>query len=169
LSMRFKTVLLSLCLAAAIPVAAFGSGMGLHMLMMGGPGGGMPMPMMMLLHHVNLSTDQQAQVHQIMDANFTQARPLMQQLHSVHDQIAEKLLTPGTVTTSDLAPLQQQESQIHQQLDQQMLATALKIRGVLSASQLAQAADLHAKLKALRDQMQALLGDDTTIMPGSPE
>jgi Spy/CpxP family protein refolding chaperone len=166
-SMRFKTLLLSLCIAAAIPAAAFAQPHG-H-----GPGGGggpMSMPMMMLLRHVNLTADQQTQVHQLMDANFAQAQPLIMQLHSIHDQIADKLLSPGSVTTADLTPLQQQASQINQQLDQDMLATALKIRGVLTPAQLAQASDLHGKLKSLRTQFQTLMGDEPTPpMEGAPE
>jgi Spy/CpxP family protein refolding chaperone len=127
----------------------------------------MPMPMMMLLKQVNLTADQQSQVQQMMEANFAQARPLITQLHSIHDQIADKLLSAGSVSEADLTPLQSQESQIHQQLDQQMLATALKIRGVLTPAQLAQAADLHTKLKSLRSQMQSLLGND--YQPAPPE
>ncbi|MGH7841046.1 MAG: periplasmic heavy metal sensor [Candidatus Binataceae bacterium] len=161
--MRLKTLLLSLLLAAAIPAAAFAQPHG-H-----GPGRGMPMPMMMLLRHVNLTADQRTQVHQMMEANFTQAQPLMTQLHSIHDQIADKLLSPGNVTVADLAPLQQQESQIRQQLDHQMLATALKVRGVLTPAQLAQAADLHGKLKSLRAQFQTLMGDEPPATDSAPE
>jgi Spy/CpxP family protein refolding chaperone len=162
--MRFTTLVLALCLSIAVPVAAsaepHGHGFG---------GGPMPMAMMMLLRHVNLTADQQTQVHQLMDANFAQAAPLMKQLHAIHDQIADKLLGPGTVTATDLAPMQQQASQIHQELDQQMLATALKIRAVLTPAQLAQAADLHAKFKDLRAQMEALIGDEPPSPMGSPD
>jgi Spy/CpxP family protein refolding chaperone len=151
---------LTLCLATACAVPIAVSAQSFHHGWGGGPGG--PMPMLMLLRHVNLTADQQTQVHQIMEANFTTARPLMKQLHSIHDQIADKLLGPGTVSASDLTPLQTQENQVRQQLDQQMLTTALKIRGVLTATQLAQAADLHTKLKSLHSQMEALFNEDGT-------
>jgi len=165
--MRFKTLLLSLCIAAALPAAAFAQP---HGHGPGGFGGSMPMPMMMLLRHVNLTADQQTQVQQLMEANSTEAQPLMTQLHSIHDQIADKLLSPGSVTATDIAPLQQQASQIHQQLDQDMLATALKIRAVLTPAQLSQASDLHGKLKALRAQFQTLMGDEPPASPeGAPE
>jgi Spy/CpxP family protein refolding chaperone len=158
--MRLKTLVLSFFLAAAIPAAALAQSCRGHGGGAIGGGGPMPLPMMMMLRHVNLTTDQQSQVHQLMEANFTQAQPLMQQLHSIHDQIADKLLSSGSVSATDITPLQQQESQIHQQLDQQMMATALKIRGVLTPAQLSQAADLHGKLKALRAQYQSLMGDE---------
>jgi Spy/CpxP family protein refolding chaperone len=133
---------------------------------LGHDGGPLPMPLMMALKQANLTSDQQTQVHQIMAANFTQAQPLLQQLHTVHDQIADKLLSTGPVSAADIAPLQNQESQIHQQLDQQMLASALQIRALLTPEQLARVADLHTKLKALREQIHALVGDDE--FPGGP-
>ena len=167
--MLIKKFLLTLCLATACAMPVAASARSFHH----GPGGfgdPMPMPMMMLLHHVNLTADQQTQVRQLMDADFAQAKPLRQQLHSIHDQIADKLLSPGSVATADIAPLQQQESQIHQQLDQQMLATALKIRAVLTPAQLSQAADLHGKLKSLRTQFQTLMGDEGPVTTeGAPD
>jgi Spy/CpxP family protein refolding chaperone len=116
--------------------------------------------MMMFIRHANLTADQQAQVRKIMDSNFAQARPLMKQLHAIHDQIADRLMCTAGVSATDIAPLQQKEAQIRQQLDQQMLATALQIRSVLTSEQLARAAELHNKLKSLHTQMEALMGDD---------
>lgn len=166
--MRLRKILLTACLAvmASAPIAALAQPMG-----PGGPGpvmigaGPMPMPLMMIMRHLNLTSDQQAKVHQLMDANFAQSQPLMKQLHTIHDQMADMLMSTGSVSASDLAPLQQQEAQIHQQLDQQMMATALQIRGLLTPDQLSQAADLHTKLKALRAQMDALMGGDAPFGP----
>ena len=133
----------------------------------GGPGGPgpMPMPLMMLIRQANLTSDQQAQVHQIMQTNFTQAQPLMKQLRDIHDQIADKLMSTGSVSASDIAPLQQQENQIHQQLDQQMLSTTLQIRALLTPDQLAKVAGLHNQLKSLRSQIDALVGDPGPMGP----
>jgi periplasmic protein CpxP/Spy len=125
-----------------------------------GPGGPLPMPLMMIVRHANLTQDQKNQMHQIMSSSFAQAQPLMKQLRDIHDQIADKLMSAGTVTAADIEPLQQQENQIHQQLDQQTLTTALQIRGLLTPDQLAQAAALNSKLKSLRQQMDALVGDN---------
>ncbi len=164
--MFLKKFLTTVCLvtACALPVAAFAQPF--HHGCGRGPGGAMPM--MMLMRHANLTPDQETQVHKIMEANFTEARPLMKQIHTIHEQIADKLMAPGTVNASDLAPLQTQENQLHQQLDQQMLAAALKIRGVLTPQQLAKAADMHTKMKALHSQMEALIGEDGPPPMGSP-
>jgi Spy/CpxP family protein refolding chaperone len=158
--MRYKRLLLTLHLAVtlALPTAALAQFHG-----PGGPGGfggPMAMPLMMFIRHANLTADQQAKVRKIMDANFAQARPLMKQLHTIHDQIADKLMGTAAVIAADIAPLQHQEAQIHQQLGQQMLTAALQIRAVLTPEQLARASELHIKLKALHTQMETLMGDD---------
>ena len=166
--MFLKRFLMSVCLVVACALPAAAMAQPFHHGWGGGASDPMPMPMMMLLRHVNLTTDQQTKVHEIMRANFAEARPLMKQLHAIHDQIADKVMSPGTVSESDLKALQSQENQIHQQLDQKMLATALKIRGLLTPAQVAQAADLHTKLKGLRSQMQSLLGDDGATPATNP-
>jgi Spy/CpxP family protein refolding chaperone len=153
--MRYKRLLLTLCLAAtfALPTAALAQ---FH-----GPGGGEgQMPMMMFIRHANLTADQHAKVRKIMESSFAQARPLMKQLHAIHEQIADKLMGTGAASAADIAPLQQQASQIHQQLAQQMLTAALQIRALLTPEQLARASELHKKLKSLHTQMEALMGDD---------
>ncbi len=134
----------------------------------GGPGGPMLMPLMMLIRQANLTSDQQAKVHDIMRSNFSQAQPLLKQLRGIHDEIADKLMSTGTVSASDLAPLQAQEAQIHQQLDSQMASTALQIRGLLTAEQLTKIANLHSQLKSLRTQIDALLGTDMPMMGPPP-
>ena len=131
-----------------------------------GFGGGMPVPLMMILKQANLTPEQQNQVHQIMSANWTAAKPLIQRLHSIHQQIADKFLSTGSVTTADFTPLQQQESQIHQQLDQQMMNSALQIRGLLTPDQLAKVSNLHNQLESLRQQIRTLLGQDATEPAG---
>jgi Spy/CpxP family protein refolding chaperone len=79
-----------------------------------------------------------------------------------------KLMSTGAVSASDIEPLQQQESQIHQQLDEQMLSAALQIRNLLTAEQLAKAAELHNKMKVLRQQMDELVGDNGPPMGPPP-
>lgn len=147
-----------LCLVAAIAMPRVATA---HSF---GPGGrgGEPLPscFVVTLRHVNLSDAQWAKVRPILDASSAKTKPLMKQLRAVHDQIAEKLLGSGTLAASDLAPLQQQESQLQQQIYQQMLSAALQVRGILTPEQLARGLQLERKMKALRDQMDELLGDD---------
>jgi periplasmic protein CpxP/Spy len=163
-SIRLKPWMLTLLVLFAIPAVGLAQPFG-----PGGPGGGpMPMPLMMLLSRAHLSPDQQKRVHEIMRSSFAQTQPLMKQLDATHNQIADKLLSPGNVTVADIEPLQQRENRIHQQLDQQMLSTALQIRGVLTREQLARVVDLHKKLQSLREQMDALIGENGPPMGPPP-
>jgi Spy/CpxP family protein refolding chaperone len=158
-SMRFgKFMLMLIVVLSATPAVALA-----QPVMIGG-GGPMPMPLMMMLKQLNLTPDQQTKVHEIMASNFAEAKPLMKQLGDIHEQIADKLMSSGPVSSSDIEPLQQQENQIHQELDEQMLSTALQIRGLLTPEQLIKASDLHKKLKSLRQQTDALMGDNGPVM-----
>ena len=159
--MYIRRLIMSIALVlTAIPATALAQNFAFA-----GPGGGPPpMPLLMIIRHANLTPDQQKKVHEIMGSSFAQAQPLMKQLHDIHDQIADKLMSIGSVSASDIEPLQQQENQIHQQLDEQMLSAALQIRGLLTPEQLTKAAELHNKLKLLRQQMDALMGDKGPVM-----
>ncbi len=126
-------------------------------MMIGGPLP-VPPPLMMALRAANLTADQKKQVHDIVDASMTSSKSQMEQMHSIRDQIADKLLSSGTVSASDLAPLLAQQSTLQQQLDSQMVATAIQIRGVLTSDQLSKVAAAHEKLKQIHSQIDAILG-----------
>ncbi|HEY5046761.1 MAG TPA: periplasmic heavy metal sensor [Rhizomicrobium sp.] len=115
---------------------------------------------LMLLKSANLTSAQQAQVRQILQSDQGQMRTLGQQLHALHEQIAEKLLGTGRVTDSDLKPLVQHLSSIQQNLSENMVDTALAIRGVLTPEQLNRLAQVHAQLQSLHSQIQSLMGSE---------
>ena len=142
---------LAALIAAPVSALAFGGG---------GPGGhgmGGPPPMMMLLRTANLTAEQQTQVHQILQTGKGQIKPLFQQLHSIDEQIASKLLSPGSVSAYDFTALEQQKSQIQQQIDQTMINTSLQIRGLLSATQLSAVSQTNQKLESLHQQIESLM------------
>lgn len=114
-------------------------------------------PIMMGLQAAHLTADQQDQVNQILQSNHAQVEPLIQQLQSIHEQIADKLLAPGTVTASDLAPLEDQAAQLDAKIQQQALNASVKIRSLLTSDQLAQMAQFHKKMGALQSQMRSLM------------
>ncbi len=134
---------------------------GPHM-MMHGPGG--PPFFMMLLKSANLTADQKTHVHQILGSDRAAMRAKFEQLHAIHEQIADKLLSTGQVSATDLTPLVQQAAAIQQQIDTQHLDTAIKIRALLTSDQLSKVAQTHQKLKGLFDQMRTLMGP-----PDAPE
>ena len=122
----------------------------------GGPHPGPP-PFMMLLKSANLTDGQKTKVHEILKSSRGEMEPLFDQLHSLHQQMANKLLTPGAVTVDDLTPLQQQATQIHEQIGHNMLSTAIQIRNLLTPEQLARVAQTHQKLESLHAQMEELM------------
>jgi len=159
--MPLRKLMLIVSLAiSAIPAVALA-----QPLVLGRPGvGPLPMPLLMIVRHANLTQAQQTKVHELLHSSFAQTQPLMKRLHVIHEQIADKLMSPGSVSASDIEPLQQQESQIQQQLDEQMLTTALQIRSLLTPEQLSKAAALHNQMKSLNQQMEALVGDNESPM-----
>jgi periplasmic protein CpxP/Spy len=143
----------------ALAGASFAQGMG-HGPGFGGPpqmmGG--PPPFMMLLKTANLTEAQRTQVRQILKSDRSTIKGEFGQLHSIHEQIADKLLSKGAVSASDLEPLVQQAAKIQQQIDMQRLQTALKIRALLTPDQLSKVAQTHQRLKGLFDQMRTIVG-----------
>ena len=155
-----------LLIATAILGSCIGAGTVQAQEMMGPPPGGpmgggpppVPPPLMMALRAANLTAGQKNQVHSIVESSLTSSASQMAQVHSIREQIADKLLSSGTVSASDLAPLLAQQTAIQQQLDNQMISTAIQIRGVLTPDQLSKVADAHAKLKQIHSQIDAILG-----------
>ena len=64
-----------------------------------------------LFHGVNLSDAQKSQMKTIEQAGWAQAKPTMEQVRAVHEQIMARLLAPGSVSEADLAPLVPQAEQ----------------------------------------------------------
>jgi protein CpxP len=155
--MHIRNTLLSaaaaLALTASIAVA--------HEDHHGGPGMGEGME---ILHSLNLTDAQKEQVHGIERTAWAQARPIMMQMHAVHEQLANAVLTPGQVTADQLAPMVAQEEQLRAQMDQMHLGTVLQIRALLTPEQVEQASTMHQKLAALHEQEHAIMeptGDHT--------
>ncbi len=150
--MKFKHMMVAA--TAAIALSAAGAAMAhpggdWH----GGEGhGGME-----ILHSLSMTDAQKEQAHQIEHALWAQSKPVKEQMHAVHEQIATALLASGTVTAESLAPLVQQEEQLRTQLDQQRLNTMLQIRALLTPEQLTQAAATHQKLAALHEQEHEMM------------
>lgn len=116
---------------------------------------GIPLPAVM--HSANLTQAQHEQIHTIMKTQFATLKPLFQQLHAGRDKVAAKYLSAGSVSASDLSPLVTANEQTRSQIDQAFLQTALQIRGVLTADQLAQAGSTYTQMQALHQQMHALM------------
>jgi protein CpxP len=122
-------------------------------------------PLKMLLRSANLTEDQQAQVHQMVQAQRSQVQPIEKQIRALREQMADKLLSVGSVTAADFASLQQQLAQLQAQVADQTLKTALKIRALLSNEQLNRMNQVSHKLQAMHKEMEALMNPEG----GAPE
>jgi len=128
-------------------------------------------PFKMLLRSANLTSDQQTQVHQLMQSQRSQVQPIEKQIRALREQLADKLLGPGTVTAADFTSLQQQLSQLQTQLADQTLKTALKIRALLSNDQLSRMSQVSTRLQSMHREMESLMNPDGNapeLGPGAP-
>jgi periplasmic protein CpxP/Spy len=137
---------------------------------MGRPPGppGPPPPLGALLVGVHLTADQETQVRTIMETHRQAVEPLRQQLDTQHEQLMNKLTSPGQITLAELTPLDQEIAQTEQQLDQEMLKTAVEIRGILTPEQLATAAANGQKLAEIHSEMRALMGPPPIAAADAP-
>jgi hypothetical protein len=117
-------------------------------------------PLLMGMNAAHLTADQQKQVNQILQSNHSETFPLIQQLQAVHEQIANKLLAPGTISASDLAPLEEQAAQLDGRIQQQALNASVQIRALLTPDQVARMAQFHQKMSALQAQMKSLMNEE---------
>lgn len=122
--------------------------------MMGdGPGRLLPV----LLRGVQLTPEQQAQVHDIMAAHRTTFRTLFGQLRTAHEELADKLYGSGDVQAADLTPQLERINQLRGQLLAEGVNIAMEVGKVLTPEQRAKAAQLKDRMRALRGEMRSLL------------
>jgi Spy/CpxP family protein refolding chaperone len=135
-----------------------------------GEGGGELGPLKMLLRNANLTEDQQTQVHQLMQSQRSQVQPIEKQIRALREQMADKLLSVGTVTAADFASMQQQMAQLRSQLADQTLKTALKIRALLSNDQLNRMNQVSQRLQAIHREMETIMNPEGApeLGPGGP-
>jgi Spy/CpxP family protein refolding chaperone len=110
-----------------------------------------------LLRSANLSADQQTKMHDILKASRTAARPIFASLRQAQQDLADRLLAPGAVGVADVQPQLDKINQLRGQLLQNSVQAALDIRAILTADQIAKAADTKDKLRQLRQEIHDLL------------
>jgi hypothetical protein len=140
---------------------AFGGGHGHHMGG-GGPfmrgGGTLPLPVLISV----MTTAQRDQLRDTLQADRGTMKGIVDQLRTAQRELTTRMLTPGSLAASDLQPQLQKIGGLRDQLVQHALATTLKVRAMLSPSQLAEAATKVQRLHDLRTEMRGLLGPSLT-------
>ena len=117
------------------------------------------------LRGVTLTDAQRTQMHTLLHTERTNTSALRQQERALRKDIADRLASTEAVTEAQMNALQQKADTIRQQLESQRLATALKVRALLTPDQLAQSAQVHQQLAALRAQTRSVLGHSDAAAP----
>jgi Spy/CpxP family protein refolding chaperone len=120
-----------------------------------GDGPGMMLPM--IIKKLDLTPDQNEEVRKIMTSHRTTLRSLFQQLEAVHEEMADKLFAPGDLEATDLTMQSQQIQQLRAQLTEEGLKVTLAVRKLLTPEQLAKAAQMKERMKALHAEMRGLM------------
>jgi Spy/CpxP family protein refolding chaperone len=118
---------------------------------------GMMLPL--VLKGVDLTDAQEKQVREIMAAHRATFRTLFSALQGAHKDLADKLFTPGEVQAEDLTAQIQRVTELRERLMQEGLKVALEVRALLTPEQLAKAAELKDRVRALHAEMRGLFKD----------
>lgn len=111
-----------------------------------------------LLRGVDLTDAQRAQVRQIVGAHRPEFQRIAGQLRTTRETLTAKLYGPDPIQSADAALLVDQIEKLRTQLTQEGVQVALEIRNVLTADQLAKAAQIRQRLSDLRAEMRSLMG-----------
>jgi Spy/CpxP family protein refolding chaperone len=120
------------------------------------PGDGPGMMLPLVLRAVDLTDVQEKQIHAIMQAHRGTFRTLFGELRAAQEDVTDKLFAAGNVRAEDLTSQVQRVAQLREQLLQEGLKVALEVRAVLSPEQLAKAAEVKDRMRALRSEMRDL-------------
>jgi Spy/CpxP family protein refolding chaperone len=149
-------VMLSLWAATAFAQPYQGMrAMGPGRMMEDGPGMLLPL----VLKGVDLTDAQEKRVQEIMAAHRARLRTLFSELQATHKDLGDKLFAPGDVRLEDFTPQLQQMGQLREQLMQEGLKAAVEVRNLLTPEQLAKAAAIKDRMRALHTEMRELFRD----------
>lgn len=141
--MAFGALLLALVAGIAF-AEVNGGGPGMRHGMRGHFMGGPDMGFGMMLHRLNLTDDQKAQLKQMRQAEWGSFKPLMQQEGQLHQQMMQ-LVTSGSFDQTKASAIVSQEAQVHMQMQLEHLKMASQMYGLLDAGQKSQLSDMMAK------------------------
>jgi periplasmic protein CpxP/Spy len=132
---------------------------GMHRGFGGDPG------MAMMLHRLNLTEDQKAQVKKIFEAEKPTMQPLHQQEFQAHQQMMQ-LITSGNFDQAKATAIATQEAQTHIQMEVEHAKIHAQIYQLLDSTQKAQVADMIAKhQERMQQRMQKQGGEEQPAPP----
>ena len=106
---------------------------------------------------LNLTRDQDKRVSETLSAYRASSATLIRQLRQAQSVLADKLLAPGQLEAAGLEGELRQITRLRTELLELSARTMVDIRNVLTPSQIASAAQVRARITALRAEMRQLL------------
>lgn len=132
---------------------------GMHRGFGGDPG------LAMMLHQLNLTDDQKAQVKKIFETEKPNLQPLHQQEFQAHQQMMQ-LITSGSFDQAKATAIATQEAQTHIQMEVEHAKIHAQIYQLLDSTQKAKVAEMMAKhQERMQQRMQKQGGGDTSAPP----
>jgi periplasmic protein CpxP/Spy len=121
--------------------------------------------MAMMLHRLNLTEDQKAQVKKIFEAEKPTMQPLHQQEFQAHQQMMQ-LITSGDFDQAKATAIATQEAQTHIQMEVEHAKIHAQIYQLLDSTQKAKVADMMAKhQERMQQHMQKMGGQGQPAPP----
>jgi Spy/CpxP family protein refolding chaperone len=124
-----------------------------------GRGGSLSLLSPWILQKLALTPEQQTQVQAIHAQRRATEQPLFTQLQAIRDEMRKTFYAPGDPDAGTLSSSLQNAAQLQNRIMSDRLAEALEVRAVLMPEQLANAAQLIARIQAMRAQMQDLTAE----------
>ncbi len=162
-----KTVLFTVLGLALVAGMAFAEQQGgpMHHGMRGMHRFGGDPGMAMMLHRLNLTEDQKAQVKKIFEAEKPTMQPLHQQEFQAHQQMMQ-LITSGNFDQAKATAIATQEAQTHIQMEVEHAKIHAQIYQLLDSTQKAKVADMMAKhQQRMQEHMQRQGGEEAPAPP----
>lgn len=132
----------------------------------GGPHGGPGHMMPPIPPGVTLTAAQKTKLKALFDKSRQDERALRLEGKAIESKIHSALEVTGDLDRSALAELRQQEDAIKSRMSTLRLETMEQVHDLLTPEQRQQAKDTMDKIKALHEQMKALMGEPPEDMPG---
>jgi conjugal transfer/entry exclusion protein len=104
-----------------------------------------------------------------MKAREETLRNLRKELYTVNNEITDKLLASGEVTTDSFTSATERVAALEAQLYKERLAMAVEVGNVLTADQLAKAADIMAKKRERRAEWKKSSQSESEEARGSEQ
>jgi hypothetical protein len=108
-------------------------------------------------------------VDAITKAREETVRNLRKELYTVNNEVTDKLLASGEVTTDSFTSAVDRVAALEAQLYKERLAMAIEVRNVLTADQLAKAAEIMAKKRDRRAEWKKSSQSESKDARGSAQ